>query len=184
MFEQTQNFQRAQVRGQLAQWEEEREVIGAYVVTLADLDSTEFEVRKSGTVPGFSPEQFRKILVQAESENAPSWACRPEGHGFSLRVADRLFGFCVIFPWSDIVPIGKWERDAMGLAVKLGPLYLPRTETSATLGQLADAIPERSGNPSEDTAHKLHWERSSSRVEVPIQAGLAQHLMLDHMPVF
>lgn len=159
-------------------------MIGAYVITLVELGSTEFEVRKSGTVPGFSPEQFRKILAQAGSENSPSWVCRPEGYGFSLRVSGHLFGFCVIFPWSDIVPLGRWERDALELAAKLGPLYLPQTPSTLTLGQLADAIPERMDTPTEDNTNKLHWERSSSRVEIPVQADLTKRLIVDHMPLF
>lgn len=183
MPEPTSNSQRAHIRKLLAQWEQEREVVGAYAVTLVDLESSELEIRKAGTVPGFSPEQFRKILSQAESSHTPSWDCRPEGHGFSLRSNGKLFGFCVIFPWADMVPIGRWEKAALGLAAKLAPHYLS-LETSNTLNQLVEAIPERADTPHDDNANKLHWENSASRVNIPVQAEITKHLMLDHMPLF
>lgn len=70
------------------------------------------------------------------------------------------------------------------LAVRLGPLYNGSNEAAPSLEELAEAIPERLDLPEEDANKKLHWEASAARVEVPVQPDLAQHLMLDHMPLF
>lgn len=184
MSDRLQQLKRPQIRAVLAQWEEEKEVIGAYIVTLVEQGSYEMEIRKSGTVPGFSPVQFRSILERALSEAAPSWDNHPEGLGFSLKFQDEVLGFCVIFPWSDIAPQGRWEKDVAQLAIRLGPLYAGSTEAAPSLEELAEAIPERLDPPEEDANKKLHWEASAARVEVPVQADLAQHLLLDHMPLF
>lgn len=121
MSDKLQQLKRPQIRAVLAQWEEEKEVIGAYIVTLVEQGSYEMEIRKSGTVPGFSPEQFRKILERALSEDSPSWDNHPEGLGFSLKFQDEVLGFCVIFPWSDIAPPGPLGERCGTVGGQAGP---------------------------------------------------------------
>ena len=81
----------------LSQWEEEKEVIGAYIVTITDQDSLEVEVRMAGTIPGFSPTQFRGAVQQAKEETGSGWECRPEGLGFPILFEGTMLGLCIIF---------------------------------------------------------------------------------------
>ena len=122
MTDETHQIKRTQVKTLLAKWEAEREVIGAYAVTISDFESLEVEVRTTGTVPGFSPTQFREAVRQAQKEKSSGWHFEPEGLGFPIRFQGKLLGVCLIFPWGDIAPTGRWEKDVAELSLRLAPL--------------------------------------------------------------
>jgi hypothetical protein len=171
------------VKSSLKKWEDDGDIAGAYIVTLIDQESLEVEVRKTGKVPGFSPDEFRTSLLTAAETTKCAWNCEPEGLGYPIRSSGVLLGLCIVFPSGDIHPLSKWEKDVAGLALQMGTLLSPEGEDPPSLNSLADAIPERD-DLAEEEPKKLHWETSKTRVQVPVQEELACHLILDHMPLF
>lgn len=180
----------------LDKWSGDADLKGAYLVTLIDPKTLEVEVRQTGKVTKFSPAQFRKALKLASKTEEGGWACAPKGLGYSVRYEGTLVGVCIIFPQSGTTPRQRWSDQAADYALKVGPLLVRRPKPSPrskpettrkstpTLSSLAKTIPQEAPKPRKVIDDKLHWEKSATRVEVPVPEELAVHLILDYGPLF
>lgn len=175
---------RGTVKEQLHYWSTDHELRGAYVITLLEEKNLEVEIRKTGRVDEFSPEEFRSAVLAAAEHAEAGWDCKPAGIGYPIRFEGSLLGLCILFPSGDIHPLSRWKKEVDQFVSVLGPLKALAEEQPPSLKSLAEVIPERTDVGGESAASKLHWEQSQTRVDVPVQEELARHLLLDLRPLF
>jgi len=168
----------------LNKWDDDPHLAGSYVITLIDQDNLEVEIRKRGQVEILDRDQLRKNVLRAAETHNCGWDCIPSGYGYPLRFKEELLGLCILFPEREVSPLDRWEQEALTLAAKLGPVLSSNVTDPPSLSTLVDAIPERSGPEVGEVPKKLHWEKSKTRVQVPVQQELADYLLTDFMPLF
>ena len=178
------NKVRSAVKEQLRYWSTDHELRGAYVISLVDIDSLEVEIRKTGRVTEFGPQEFRSAVMSAAERTDSGWNCKPDGIGYPIRFEGQLLGLCILFPSGDIHPLSRWDKEVNNFSGILGPIKAIAAERPPSLESLAEAIPERADAIDSDSSSKLHWEQSKTRVDVPVQEELAKHLLLDYRPLF
>ena len=179
-------------RDLLGKWENDPDLVGAYVVTLVDPKSLEVEVRQMGRVAKFSPGQFRNALKVAKDSETWGWPCAPSGLGYPIKFRGLLVGICLLFTSSGAPISSKWMGQVIDFSHKVGPLLLNKSKNSGPpLKALVNVIPtpeesskvKRESGPAEQE-EKPHWERSKARVAAPVPEELAVYLLLDNRPLF
>ena len=182
----SQNLVRDCSRDLLAGWETDPDLSGAYVVTLLEPKTLEVEVRQMGKVAKFSPGQFRNALKFAQDSKTWGWPCAPKGLGYPVKYDGSLFGVCILFPATGAPISQRWEGQVIDYSRKVGPLLRRKTKRHKTsappLKTLANVIPKEPVE--EKPSEKPHWEQSKTRVKAPVPEELAEHLLLDHRPIF
>ena len=166
----------------LANWKTDPDLKGARLVCLLSTQEMETEVRQVGELPELEKDDLRATILHAAETEESGWEAEPEGLAYPLRYQEKFFGVCILYPQGDLHPLSTWEETIRGYIEQVGPLQVTGEEPPS-LNSLVESIPERVP-PQEDSANKLHWERSQARVEVPVQEELSAHLLVDHMPLF
>ena len=169
----------------LANWKSDPDLRGGRLVSILCPQSLEFEVRESGEVPEVTNDELRTSLLSAAEKVEFAWECEPEGLGYPIRHEQTLLGLCILYPSADVHPLGLWQQSIESYTAQIGPMsnITSAGDDPPSLTSLASAIPDRVGSD-EDESAKLHWEKSRTRVEVPVHEELSRHLLLDHMPLF
>lgn len=170
-------------RSLLDSWETDPLIRGGLLITLTHLNSVEVEVRKAGKPEEFSAEQIRQAMLYGTEHKAQGWPCGSQGRGYALRYHDECLGVCLLFPTKPGEVPTSHTKALVTFATQLGPLFGVDTGAPLPLLSYIEMLPDEE-TPERTLSNKPHWERSQSRVEMPIREDLTDYIVIDRLPLF
>lgn len=168
----------------LNNWVDEPEVTGATLILIVCPQNLEVDVSSVGVTPTLSPEDLKSYLMMGAATLEKSRVCENDGVCYPLRLESELLGVCVLFPAPGALVREHWSVLMEQYESQAGPLLLQDLQKPPTLNSLAEVIPTRTHDADSESSSRLHWEKSQTRVDVPVHEELADHLILDNLPLF
>jgi hypothetical protein len=178
---------RALTDRQLAAWKSDPKLAAAQLYLISRADSLDVEVSRIGDSPTLSKDEVKALLTRAALEERPGFEvdlAGRRGYAYPLRQDTMLQGVWLIFPVDSQVDWAGWTRESLRFSQELFALREAGLGNPPTFRQLVEAFPAFEETAHSEPAPPLHWERSQSRVTLPVEDELSACLLVDHLPIF
>lgn len=175
---------------QLETWRGDSHLSAGHLYLISRNNSMDVEVSRVGDSPPLSESEVKNLLGRAAGDERPGFEVRLGtrlAYVYPLKSEGVLQGMWLMFPAPGAVDWASWTRESQQFSDQLFLLGQTGMAHPPTFRQLVQAIPEFEESvefSGQENAPPLHWERSKSRVDVPIEDELGGQLMVDHLPIF
>lgn len=170
----------------LASWRQDPSLQTGLLFLLSPQSPEDVEVSQVGDGPLPSEHELNSLFQRAQREQ-PGFEVRLHqrtGFVYPLRQDEMLQGIWILFPSGQTTDWSAWNRQCQRFSHELFTLRQASLGDPPTFNQLVQAFPaeDAPGGPLGPPA--LHWERSRSRVDLPLESELSSCLLVDYLPIF